>query len=83
MTPLSSPSNESNFRTAAYEALSSYIQNAPGDVLHVVRQVIQVILQRMEALLAMSVRAPCLCKWTVLNRCLEPIARSGRQEQLE
>lgn len=55
-----SPSNESNFRTAAYEALSSYIQNAPRDVLHVVRQVIQVILQRMETLLAMSVSAPCL-----------------------
>ncbi|KAG8860622.1 karyopherin beta [Serendipita sp. 411] len=47
-------SNEANSRTAAYEALASYITHAPVDVLGVVRQVVVTILGRMETLLGLA-----------------------------
>ncbi|CAG7851283.1 Importin subunit beta-1 {ECO:0000250/UniProtKB:Q06142} AltName: Full=Importin-95 {ECO:0000250/UniProtKB:Q06142}; AltName: Full=Karyopherin subunit beta-1 {ECO:0000250/UniProtKB:Q06142}; AltName: Full=Karyopherin-95 {ECO:0000250/UniProtKB:Q06142} [Serendipita indica DSM 11827] len=49
-----SNSNEAHSRTAAYEALASYVTHAPKDVLNVVRQVVMSILARMEALLGMT-----------------------------
>ncbi|KAG8835928.1 karyopherin beta [Serendipita sp. 399] len=49
------PSNEANSRTAAYEALASYITHAPVDVLRVVQQVVITILGRMETLLGLTV----------------------------
>lgn len=46
-------SNEANSRTAAYEALASYVTHAPNDCMHVVRQIIVTILGRMDSLLGM------------------------------
>jgi len=46
-------SNESNFRTSAYEAITSYVTHAPADVIPVVQQVTVSILTRMEQLLHM------------------------------
>ena len=48
-------SNEANSRTAAYEALASYVTHAPKDCMQVVRQIIVTILGRMETLLGLTV----------------------------
>ncbi|CUA76060.1 Importin subunit beta-1 [Rhizoctonia solani] len=45
------PTNESNFRTAAYEALNAYIANASADNFGAVSQITLTVLQRMETLL--------------------------------
>ncbi|KAJ8508823.1 hypothetical protein ONZ45_g8947 [Pleurotus djamor] len=45
--------NESNFRTAAYEALTSYVTHSAPDTISVVHNVVLAILQRMEHLLSM------------------------------
>ncbi|CAE6410786.1 unnamed protein product [Rhizoctonia solani] len=45
------PTNESNFRTAAYEALNAYIANASADTFGGVSQITLTVLQRMESLL--------------------------------
>lgn len=56
MVPLvCSAGNESNFRTAAYEAITAFVTNSTPDVLPVVQQVIVAILQRMEHLLSVQV----------------------------
>ena len=49
------PSNESNFRTSAYEALASYVSHSAQSSLPVVSNVIITILNRMEQLLGMQV----------------------------
>jgi importin subunit beta-1 len=46
-------SNENNFRTSAYEAITSYVAHATPDVIPVVENTIVTILQRMEHLLGM------------------------------
>jgi len=46
--------NEANFRTAAYEAITSYITHATVDAIPVVQNTIVTILQRMEQLLGMQ-----------------------------
>ncbi|KAG8905172.1 karyopherin beta [Tulasnella sp. 403] len=48
------PTNEANYRTSAYEALSSYVSHAPLDALQSVSDVTLVILARQEQLLAMQ-----------------------------
>lgn len=50
------PSNESNFRTSAYEALASYVSHSAQSSLPTVSNVIITILNRMEQLLAMQAR---------------------------
>ncbi|CAE6425113.1 unnamed protein product [Rhizoctonia solani] len=45
------PTNESNFRTAAYEALNAYIANASADNFGAVSHITLTVLQRMETLL--------------------------------
>lgn len=47
-------SNEANSRTAAYEALASYVTHSANDTMNIVRQLIVSILTRMEALLGMA-----------------------------
>ncbi|TFK48303.1 ARM repeat-containing protein [Heliocybe sulcata] len=47
-------SNESNFRTAAYEAIAAFCVNAPGDVVPVVQNTIVTILVRMEHLIGVA-----------------------------
>ncbi|KAF9468235.1 armadillo-type protein [Collybia nuda] len=49
-----SASNESNFRTAAYEAITSYLTQATPDAIPVVQNTVVTILQRMEQLLSMQ-----------------------------
>jgi importin subunit beta-1 len=49
-------SNEANYRTSAYEAVTSFITNAPPDVISVVQNTSLTILQRMEHLLSVQVR---------------------------
>ncbi|CCO28895.1 Importin subunit beta-1 AltName: Full=Importin-95 [Rhizoctonia solani AG-1 IB] len=49
------PTNESNFRTAAYEALNAYIANASADNFNAVSQITLTVLQRMETLLNIQV----------------------------
>ncbi|KAH6904461.1 karyopherin Kap95 [Coprinopsis sp. MPI-PUGE-AT-0042] len=46
-----SGSNEANFRTAAYEAITAYIKEATPDVISVVQNTVVTILNRMEHLL--------------------------------
>jgi hypothetical protein len=53
---LSSTGNEANFRTAAYEAITSYLTHATTDAIPVVQNTVVTILQRMEQLLGMQVR---------------------------
>lgn len=52
----SSASNEGNYRTAAYEAISSFVAFAPQEAISVVQNTIVSILDRMEQLLGMQVR---------------------------
>jgi len=47
--------NEANFRTSAYEALTSYVAHASADVIPVVQNTLITILVRMEQLLGMQV----------------------------
>ncbi len=49
-----STSNESNFRTAAYEAITSYLSHATPDAIGVVQNTAVTILQRMEHLLSIQ-----------------------------
>jgi hypothetical protein len=49
------PTNESNFRTAAYEALTAYVSNSAYDTLQIVQQVLLTMLNRMEQLLGVTV----------------------------
>ncbi|RDB23601.1 Importin subunit beta-1 [Hypsizygus marmoreus] len=49
-----SAGNEANFRTAAYEAITSYLTHATTDAIPVVQNTVVTILQRMEQLLAMQ-----------------------------
>ncbi|KAF8889026.1 armadillo-type protein [Infundibulicybe gibba] len=49
-----STSNEANFRTAAYEAITSYLTQATPDAIPVVQTTVVTILQRMEQLLTMQ-----------------------------
>jgi hypothetical protein len=53
---MSSTSNENNFRTSAYEAITSYVSHATPDVIGIVQNTIVTILQRMEHLLDVQVR---------------------------
>ncbi|KAF8901570.1 armadillo-type protein [Mucidula mucida] len=48
-----SASNESNYRTAAYEAMTSYLTHATPDAILVVQNTVVTILQRMEHLLGL------------------------------
>ena len=47
--------NESNFRTSAYEALSSFVSHSAVDTLAIVSNVIVTVLTRMESLLTLHV----------------------------
>ncbi|KIM58066.1 hypothetical protein SCLCIDRAFT_1218905 [Scleroderma citrinum Foug A] len=47
-------SNEANFRTSAYEAITSYVTHATNDVIPVVQNTLFTILMRMEQLLGMQ-----------------------------
>ncbi|KAG6861797.1 hypothetical protein C0995_011677 [Termitomyces sp. Mi166 len=49
-----SASNEANFRTSAYEAITSYLSHATPDAIVVVQNTLLTILDRMERLLAMQ-----------------------------
>lgn len=53
---MDSTSNENNFRTSAYEAITSYVSRATPDVINIVQNTIVTILQRMEHLLDVQVR---------------------------
>ncbi|EIW76776.1 karyopherin Kap95 [Coniophora puteana RWD-64-598 SS2] len=46
--------NESNFRTSAYEAITSYVTHATNDVIPVVQNTVLTMLARMEQLLSMQ-----------------------------
>ncbi|KAG1810303.1 karyopherin Kap95 [Suillus fuscotomentosus] len=46
--------NESNFRTSAYEAITSYVSHSTTDCIPVVQNTVIAILQRMEQLLNMQ-----------------------------
>ncbi|KAG6332567.1 hypothetical protein ID866_6517 [Astraeus odoratus] len=46
--------NEANFRTSAYEAITSYVTHATNDVIPVVQNTLITILMRMEQLLGMQ-----------------------------
>ncbi|KIP03461.1 hypothetical protein PHLGIDRAFT_130117 [Phlebiopsis gigantea 11061_1 CR5-6] len=47
-------SNEGNYRTSAYEAITSYVSHASPDTISVVQNIAVTILHRMEQLLAMQ-----------------------------
>lgn len=65
---MSSASNESNFRTAAYEAITSYLTQATPDAIPVVQNTVVAILQRMEQLLGMQVHIiTFLLPWSILT----------------
>ena len=51
---LDSGGNEANYRTAAYEAITSYLTQATPDAITVVQSTVVAILQRMEHLLNMQ-----------------------------
>ncbi|EIN05909.1 ARM repeat-containing protein [Punctularia strigosozonata HHB-11173 SS5] len=46
--------NEANYRTSAYEAITSFMTNAPPDAIPVVQNTVVTILMRMEQLLGMQ-----------------------------
>ena len=52
---LFSASNEANFRTSAYEALTSYVTHAAVDTIPIVQNITIAILGRMEQLLNLQV----------------------------
>ncbi|KAK7039221.1 karyopherin Kap95 [Paramarasmius palmivorus] len=49
-----SSGNEANYRTAAYEAITSWLTHATQDAIPVVQNTVVAILQRMEQLLSMQ-----------------------------
>lgn len=49
-----SSGNESNFRTAAYEAITSYLSHATPDAISVVQNTALTVLQRMDHLLSIQ-----------------------------
>ncbi|EEB96917.1 hypothetical protein MPER_03860, partial [Moniliophthora perniciosa FA553] len=49
-----SSGNEANYRTAAYEAITSWLTHATQDAIPVVQNTVVAILQRMEQLLGMQ-----------------------------
>ncbi|KAF4611535.1 hypothetical protein D9613_003835 [Agrocybe pediades] len=49
-----STGNEANFRTAAYEAITSYLTQATPDAITVVQSTVVTVLQRMEHLLSIQ-----------------------------
>ncbi|KAG6911089.1 hypothetical protein DXG01_004604 [Tephrocybe rancida] len=49
-----SASNEANFRTSAYEAITSYLSHATPDAIVVVQNTLLAVLDRMERLLGMQ-----------------------------
>jgi hypothetical protein len=51
-----SAGNESNYRTSAYEAITSFVQQATVDCVQVVSNTTLKILDRMEHLLNVQVR---------------------------
>lgn len=51
-----SASNEGNYRTSAYEAITSFVAHATLDAIPVVQSTVVAILLRMEQLLGMQVR---------------------------
>jgi importin subunit beta-1 len=51
---LRSAGNEANYRTSAYEAITSFMTNAPPDAIPVVQNTVVAILMRMEQLLGMQ-----------------------------
>jgi hypothetical protein len=51
-----SAGNESNYRTSAYEAITSFVQQATVDCVQVVSSTTLKILDRMEHLLNVQVR---------------------------
>jgi len=51
---LNSTGNEANFRTAAYEAITSYLTHATPDAIGVVQSTAVTVLQRMEHLLSIQ-----------------------------
>jgi importin subunit beta-1 len=55
MTTCHRASNEANYRTSAYEAISAFVSNAPPDTIPVVQSTLVTILQRMEHLLGVQV----------------------------
>lgn len=55
-----SAGNESNYRTSAYEAITSFVQQATPDCLQVVSNTTLKILDRMEHLLNVQVRLWCI-----------------------
>lgn len=70
---MSSASNESNFRTAAYEAITSYLTQATPDAISVVQNTVVTILQRMEQLLSVQVHIFIFSlSHTLFNFCIEP-----------
>lgn len=75
---LYSSGNESNFRTSAYEAITSYITHATPDTIPVVQNTIVAVLQRMEQLLGMQVSVLVeLDAGLVLTATLESNSGSG------
>lgn len=50
------PSNESNSRTSAYEALSTLVTHAPADCLPIISKLVISVLDRSEQLFQMQVR---------------------------
>lgn len=77
-----SAGNESNFRTAAYEAITSFVANATADVKGVVENVIVTTLNRMDHLLGVQV---CTLMFDLIVvssslRITEPNSGYGRSE---
>lgn len=60
---LASAGNESNYRTSAYEAITSFVQQATPDCVQVVSNTALKILDRMEHLLNVQV-----CSWCINTR---------------
>ena len=55
-----SAGNESNYRTSAYEAITSFVQQATVDCVQVVSNTTLKILDRMEHLLNVQVGRRCI-----------------------
>lgn len=51
-----SANGEGNYRAHAYEAVGSYVTNAPSDQIAVVQQTAVTFLQRLEHMLTLQVR---------------------------
>lgn len=64
--------NEANFRTSAYEAITSYVTHASADVIAVVQNTLITILVRMEQLLGMQVCGIVYLCTVVLPGITEP-----------